>query len=63
MPVRLPWGNVRAHVADVTPRAPVGLSDWSPKCGASLDAPDQIASWDSRGSVFCNWMLVKADVF
>ena len=38
-----------------------GLSDWSPKCGASLDAPEEIASWDSRGLVL--WMLVKTDVF
>ena len=34
---------------EVTARVPVGPSDWSPKCGASEDAPDGVASWLDRG--------------
>ena len=47
-----PWAYVTA--ADIT------CSDWSPKCGASEDATDEIASWLSRGLVF--EMLARTDV-
>ena len=35
--------------AKQTSHVPVGPSDWSPKCGASEDAPDGVASWLDRG--------------
>ena len=34
---------------------------WSSLIGLRSAAPDEIASWHSRGLVF--WMLVKTDVF
>ena len=44
-----------------TSRVPVGPSDWSPKCGACEDAPDEIATCLSRA---LGWdMLARTDVF
>ena len=51
MPVWLSWAS----------RVPVGPSDWSPKCGASEDAPVRVASWLDRGLGF--EMLARTDVF
>ena len=51
------WAYVTA--ADITCSGE--LSDLSPKCGASEDAPDGIASWLGRGLVF--EMLARTDVF
>ena len=55
------WVSVCVRDCRQTSRVPVGPSDWSQKCDASEDAPDEIASCLSRGLGL--EMLARTDMF